>query len=52
MLKVEAVKMPGTGKLELTGSLGDVMKESARTAYSYIRSISETLPLDMDFIKH
>lgn len=52
MLKVEAVKMPGTGKLELTGSLGDVMKESARTAYSYIRSISEALPLDMDFYKN
>ena len=44
--------MPGTGKLELTGSLGDVMKESARTAYSYIRSISEALPLDMDFYKN
>lgn len=52
MLKVEAVKMPGSGKLELTGSLGDVMKESARTAYSYIRSISEALPLDMDFYKN
>ncbi len=52
MLKVEAVKMPGAGKLELTGSLGDVMKESARTAYSYIRSISEALPLDMDFYKN
>lgn len=52
MLKVEAVKMPGTGKLELTGSLGDVMKESARTAYSYIRSISEALPLEMDFYKN
>lgn len=52
MLKVEAVKMPGTGKLELTGSLGDVMKESARTAYSYIRSISEAMPLDMDFYKN
>lgn len=52
MLKVEAVKMPGTGKLELTGSLGDVMKESARTAYSYIRSISEALPLNMDFYKN
>ena len=52
MLKVEAVKMPGAGKLELTGSLGNVMKESARTAYSYIRSISEALPLDMDFYKN
>ena len=38
MLQVEAVTMKGDGKLELTGSLGDVMKESARAAYSYIRS--------------
>ena len=38
MLQVEAITMPGDGKLELTGSLGDVMKESAKAAYSYIRS--------------
>mgnify|MGYP002606945585 FL=1 len=37
MLQVEAVSMPGTGKFELTGKLGDVMKESAHAAYSYIR---------------
>lgn len=52
VLKVEAVKMHGTGKLEITGSLGDVMKESVRTAYSYIRSISDTLPIDADFYKN
>ncbi len=38
LLQVEAVTMNGDGKLELTGSLGDVMKESARAAYSFIRS--------------
>lgn len=41
MLQVEAVTMKGDGKLELTGSLGDVMKESAKAAYSYIRSQAE-----------
>ena len=40
MLQVEAITMPGTGKIELTGNLGDVMKESARAACSYIRSNS------------
>lgn len=38
LLQVEAVTMKGDGKLELTGSLGDVMKESAKAAYSFIRS--------------
>lgn len=52
ILKVEAVKMCGTGKLELTGSLGDVMKESAKTAHSYIRSISDELKIDSDFYKN
>lgn len=51
MLKVEAVTMKGTGKLELTGSLGSVMKESAQLAYSYIRSISDKLPIDENFYK-
>ena len=38
ILFVEATKMPGTGKLTLTGQLGDVMKESAQTALSYVKS--------------
>ncbi|RUM62323.1 MAG: endopeptidase La [Persephonella sp.] len=41
ILKIEATKMPGQGKLVLTGSLGDVMKESAMTALSYIKSKSK-----------
>ena len=40
-LSVEVNVMPGSGKLELTGKLGDVMKESAMTAVSYIRSVSK-----------
>lgn len=52
ILKVEAVKMQGTGKLELTGSLGNVMKESAKTAHSYIRSVSENLNIDNNFYKN
>ena len=46
MLQVEAVTMKGDGKLELTGSLGDVMKESAKAAYSYLRSLSEKYGID------
>ncbi|MBC7958960.1 MAG: endopeptidase La, partial [Vallitaleaceae bacterium] len=42
-LSIEVNVMNGTGKFELTGQLGDVMKESARAAVSYIRSISSTL---------
>ena len=38
LLQVETVTMEGDGKIEITGSLGDVMKESARAAYSYLRS--------------
>lgn len=41
ILQVEAVTMEGEGKIEATGSLGDVMKESARAAYSYLRSKKE-----------
>jgi ATP-dependent Lon protease len=45
--------MPGAGKLMLTGSLGDVMKESAQTALSYLRSQAKLLHLDLaDFDKH
>ena len=43
--------MEGTGKLELTGSLGDVMKESAHIAHSYIRSIATELGIPADFYK-
>ncbi len=51
LLRVEAAAMPGSGKLELTGSLGDVMKESARAAITYIRSHSDELGVDADFYK-
>ena len=52
LLQIEAMALPGTGKLELTGSLGDVMKESAKAAISYIRSQSERLGIDSDFYKN
>ena len=51
LLKVEAVAMDGTGKLELTGSLGTVMQESAKAAFSYVRSIAKELNLPSDFYK-
>ena len=47
----EAVALDGTGKIEATGSLGEVMKESARIAIAHIRSIADTLDLDKDFYK-
>ena len=46
VLFVEASAMPGTGKLTITGQLGDVMKESAQAALSYVRAHSEGLPED------
>ena len=51
LLKVEALVMPGEGKIELTGSLGDVMKESARIAVSYIRAHAAELGISPDFHK-
>jgi ATP-dependent Lon protease len=48
-LAVEVNTMPGTGKLELTGQLGEVMKESARAALSYVRSHAEKLGVDPEF---
>ncbi|MBE6599938.1 MAG: endopeptidase La [Ruminococcaceae bacterium] len=51
MLRIEVAILDGTGKLELTGSLGDVMKESARAAISYIRSIASELSIPNDFYK-
>ncbi len=52
LLKIEVATMPGSGKIELTGSLGEVMKESARIAVSYIRSKSAALNIDPDFYKN
>ena len=52
LLQIEAMALPGTGKLELTGSLGDVMKESAKAAISYIRSKADALGIDSDFYKN
>lgn len=51
LLKVEVAVMPGTGKIELTGSLGDVMKESAKIAHSYVRTIAEAYGISTDFYK-
>ena len=50
-LEVEVNVMDGTGKLELTGNLGDVMKESAHAALSYIRANAEKLGVPTDFYK-
>ena len=49
MLKVEVAVLEGTGKLELTGSLGDVMQESAKAALSYTRSIAAEYGIAPDF---
>ena len=50
-LEVEVNVMDGTGKLELTGNLGDVMKESAHAALSYIRANAQKLGIAADFYK-
>ena len=49
ILFIEANKMPGKGKLTLTGHLGDVMKESAQAALSYVRANAEKLSIDPKF---
>ena len=51
ILEVEVNVMEGSGKLELTGNLGDVMKESAKAAISYIRTRTKTLGIQDDFYK-
>ncbi len=51
VLKIEVNIMPGKGKLTLTGKLGDVMQESARTALSYLRSIAAQFGIKKDFFE-
>ena len=51
LLKVEVATMEGTGKIEITGSLGDVMKESAKIAHSYVRTIAKKYKIDPEFHK-
>src|SRR5580658_5955899 len=51
ILFIEATRMYGTGKLQLTGQLGDVMKESAQAALSYVRTNSERFGIAKDFLE-
>ncbi|MGL4730511.1 MAG: endopeptidase La [Clostridium sp.] len=51
-LPVEVMVMDGNGKLELTGKLGDVMKESARAAYSYVRANAKKFNIQGEFYKN
>jgi ATP-dependent Lon protease len=51
ILFIEATRMYGTGKLQLTGQLGDVMKESAQAALSYVRSNAEKFGIAKDFLE-
>ena len=52
LLPLECVVMPGSGKLELTGSLGDVMQESGKAAITAIRTRAEKYQIDSDFYKN
>ena len=51
LLKVEVAVMEGSGKIELTGSLGEVMKESAKIAHSLVRTIADKYGIPADFYK-
>ena len=51
LIKVEVAILDGTGKIETTGSLGDVMKESAQIAVSYVRSVAKEFGIPTDFYK-
>ncbi|WP_297955883.1 endopeptidase La [uncultured Ruminococcus sp.] len=52
LMPIEVITMKGTGKIELTGSLGEVMKESSKIAVSYVRNIAEKYGIDPDFYKN
>ncbi len=52
ILFIEVALMPGRGRIELTGKLGEVMQESAKAAWSYVRSHWSELGLTEDFYKH
>lgn len=51
LLQVEVAVLEGSGKIELTGSLGDVMKESAKAAVTYVRSCCDKYNIEKDFYK-
>ncbi len=51
IMKLEAAALPGNGKIELTGSLGNVMQESAKTAISFVRSVADEYGIDAEFYK-
>lgn len=50
-LQIEVNVMPGTGKLQMTGQMGDVMKESAQIALTYVRSVSESYQIEKDYFE-
>ena len=52
VLVVEALKMPGSGRVMTTGQLGEVMKESVQAAHSYVRSRADVLEIDSDAFNH
>ena len=52
MMPIEISALDGTGKIELTGNLGDVMKESAKTAVSFVRSKADEYGIDTEFYKN
>ncbi|MCL1904235.1 MAG: endopeptidase La [Oscillospiraceae bacterium] len=52
LMPLESVVLDGTGKIEITGSLGDVMKESSKIAVSLVRSLSQKYNIDREFYKN
>ena len=46
LLDIEVLKFEGEGKLQITGQLGDVMKESAQAAFSYVRAMAKDLNIE------